>query len=78
MDQATGMQASKQGSAPPAWSLEVGLGLEGYTLYRGNEFAILRVFESQKSPFTTKIAGEFPHSVSIYSRYILQKHENFQ
>jgi hypothetical protein len=23
----------------------------------GNEFAILRVFESQKSPFTTKIAG---------------------
>ena len=30
------------------------------SLYRGNEFAILRVFESQKSPFTTKIAGEFP------------------
>ena len=27
------------------------------SLYRGNEFAILRVFESQKSPFTTKIAG---------------------
>ena len=27
-----------------------------YSLYRGNEFAILRVFESQKSPFTTKIA----------------------
>jgi hypothetical protein len=26
------------------------------SLYRGNEFAILRVFESQKSPFTTKIA----------------------
>ena len=27
------------------------------SLYRGNEFAILRVFESLKSPFTTKIAG---------------------
>jgi len=27
------------------------------SLYRGNEFAILRVFKSQKSPFTTKIAG---------------------
>jgi hypothetical protein len=27
------------------------------SLYRGNEFAILRVFESQKSPFTSKIAG---------------------
>ena len=30
--------------------------LETVSLYQGNEFAILRVFESQKSPFTTKIA----------------------
>ena len=30
------------------------------SLYRGNELAILRVLESQKSPFTTKIAGQFP------------------
>jgi len=27
------------------------------SLYRGNEFAILQVFEFQKSLFTTKIAG---------------------
>ncbi len=34
------------------WPIE----LRTVSLYRGNEFAILRVFESQKSPFTTKIA----------------------
>ena len=39
-------------------------------LYRGNEFAILRVFKSQKSPFTTKIAGEFPkHNLIVASNY---------
>ena len=48
------------------------------SLYWGNEFAILRVFESQKSPFTTKIAGEFPPQVSIYLRYIMRKHAIFQ
>ena len=48
------------------------------SLYRGNEFAILRVFESQKSPFTTKITGEFARQVSIYLRYISRKHENFR
>ncbi len=39
-------------------------------LYRGNEFAILQVFKSQKSPFTTKIAGEFPkHNLIVTSNY---------
>jgi len=38
----------------PGGVTAVGISL---SLYRGNEFAILRVFESQKSPFTTKISG---------------------
>jgi hypothetical protein len=48
------------------------------SLYRGDEFSILQVFVSLKFPFTTKIVEEFQHRVSIYVRYISQKHENFR
>ena len=48
------------------------------SLYRGDEFSIFRVFVSPKSPFTTKIVKEFARCVSIYVRYILQKHKNFR
>ncbi len=48
------------------------------SLYRVDEFSILRVFVSLKFPFTTKIVEEFQRRVSIYVRYISQKHENFR
>ena len=50
----------------PGGVTAVGISL---SLYRGNEFAILRVFESQKSPFTTK---------GKHICYISRKHENFR
>jgi hypothetical protein len=47
------------------------------SLYRGDEFSILRLFVSLKFPFTTKNVYEFQCSVRIYVRYISQKHEIF-
>jgi hypothetical protein len=65
--------------SPPNRSWEsISEDVAGLSLYRVDEFSILRVFVSLKFPFTTKIVEEFQRRVSIYVRYISQKHENFR